>query len=647
METIGSFLKTTLYVSLFSLSILTTPLTRAQLPFYLPDAAPQIAWEKAMSGTNSTSAMLNTPDGGYLLAGKGGPTNKAWLIKLDSARQIVWEKNYDGERFNSLTEIPGSGYLLTGAINSNAWAVRTDLLGDTLWTRTYGGSGSDDFRDGKPTADGGYIFTGTTTSNDGDINGQNHGGYDAWLVKTDASGALQWLKCYGGGTGQTIIGFGEYGNTVHQTPDGGYFIGGNTQAQAAEAGASSSEGPYGGQFHGSGTYGGDMWGIKTDASGLIQWQRTLGGSADEYAGQATLTPDGGYLLACTSRSGDGDITAPQGGGEYDIWVVKLNAAGAIVWDRSFGGTSKDRIASTMSAKCILPDGNGNFYITGTAMSWNGDVYGNLEALNNAVITNPNSHNQDIWVIHFSGSGDLIWQKCLGAYQVFDDALTGLPTPDGGFILAGQTLGPNGNVSIPVVAAQTYLAKLGPCPAFYKISHEVCAGDTFNFYGRPLTQTGSYFDTLFAGCQSIVQFDLTVHPLPVPDLQVNGNIFTADAGYSAYSWTLNGDLLAFANNKDSITVFNSGTYALSVRDSNGCSSLPVSYIHYYDGCESPAVEWHRSYGGSLLEEAHSISATTDGGYILSGRTNTANTLHQVWGLHGTACDYWLVRSNAQG
>ena len=138
-----------------------------------------------------------------------------------------------------------------------------------------------------PASDGGYIVAGYSESNDGDING-NHGDKDYWIVKLNSSGNLQWQKSLGGS-------YDDWANSIAPTPDGGYIVAGQS---------ASNDGDITGH-HGYWDY----WIVKLDASGNLQWQKSLGGSSSEYAYSIAPTPDGGYIVAGSSYSNDGDAVS--------------------------------------------------------------------------------------------------------------------------------------------------------------------------------------------------------------------------------------------------------------------------------------------------------------------------------------------------
>ena len=124
----------------------------------------------------------------------------------------------------------------------------------------------------------------------------------------------------------------------------------------------------------------------------IQWQKSLGGSNNDYAYAIRQTTDGGYIVAGYSSSNDGDVTGNHGG--LDYWVVKLNSTGNIEWQKSLGGSSNDK------AYAIQQTADGGYIVAGFSYSIDGDVTGNHGAF-------------DYWVVKLNSTGNIEWQKSLG------------------------------------------------------------------------------------------------------------------------------------------------------------------------------------------------------------------------------------------
>ncbi len=284
------------------------------------------------------------------------------------------------------------------------------------WQKCYGGTNGDIAWSIQPTTDGGYIMAGDTSSIDEDVTG-NHGGRDIWVVKINSTGTLQWKKALGGTSD-------DYSQSIRPTPDGGYILAGAT---------SSTDGDV------TGNHGGynDAWVVKLSSTGSVQWQKTLGGTNDEYANSIQPTPDGGYILASTTFSTDGDVIGNHG--IDDAWIVKLDATGAIVWQKALGGTAWEDVSSIQSTT------DGGYVMAGYTRSNDGDVTGN-------------HGTDDAWVVKLSSTGSVQWQKCLGGTGN-EGAYSIQPTADGGYIVAGATSSINGDVTGIHGGADVWVVKL--------------------------------------------------------------------------------------------------------------------------------------------------------------------------------------------
>jgi len=267
----------------------------------------------------------------------------------------------------------------------------------------------------EPTSDGGYITVGSTFSNNGDVTGA-HGQSDAWVVKLDAAGAVEWQRALGGS-------MFDDGRAVLECPDGGFLIAGGT---------SSNDGDVSGN-HG----GGDGWVVKLNAAGEVDWQRTYGGTEADVIFDLTETPEGDFMLACDTRSSDGDVTESFGSSDY--WIVRISPMGDILWQGTFGGNDIDVPLS------IETTSDGGFVVCGYSYSTNGDVSGN--------------HGEgDYWVIKLDSVGELQWQ-CAAGGSLYDVAYDVIETVDGGFMVSGLGSSLDGDVTDHIGSDDLWVVKL--------------------------------------------------------------------------------------------------------------------------------------------------------------------------------------------
>lgn len=317
-----------------------------------------IQWQKSIGGSleDKASAIHQTPDGGYIVAGStlssdGDVTGVRlsmdyWLLKLSINGTVEWQKSMGGSRNDycySVELTNDGGYILAGDSESNDgdvsgnhgnrdyWIVKVNSTGNIQWQKSLGGSGVDEGRSVKPTADGGYIVTGNSESNDGDVT-NNHGDLDYWVVKLTSTGNLEWQKSLGGSNV-------EWSWSINQAVDGGYVVAGRSRSDNGDING----------HHGPATTD-DFWIVKLTGNGIIQWEKSLGGYYNECAFSISLTKDGGFIIAGSAESVDGDITCPVR--LIDYWIVKLNGSGIMEWQKIIGGSYFDEAYSIRQT----PDG---------------------------------------------------------------------------------------------------------------------------------------------------------------------------------------------------------------------------------------------------------------------------------------------------
>ena len=330
-----------------------------------------ILWQKCLGGTNydMANSIQQTNDGGFIVAGytlsndgdvSGNHGVDAWVVKLNSSGNILWQKCLGGTSEDyaySIQQTIDSGFIVAGYTKSNdvdvsgnqgrsdAWVVKLSSSGNILWQKCLGGTNDDRANSIQQTSDGGFIVAGYTLSNDGDVSG-NHGNYDYWVVKLNSTGTILWQKCLGGSNVDEAY-------SIQQTIDGGFIVAGY---------AESNDGNVSGN-HG----GGDYWVVKLNSSGDIEWQKCLGGTYEDYAYSIQQTSDSAFIVAGKTKSNDGDVSGNHE--YYDYWVVKLNSSGTILWQKCLGGTNVD------VAYSIQQTSDGGFIVAGETFSNDGNVSG--------------------------------------------------------------------------------------------------------------------------------------------------------------------------------------------------------------------------------------------------------------------------------
>jgi hypothetical protein len=273
----------------------------------------ELYWAKIYGGINDDygHSIQETRDGDFIVAGMthsfGVADEDAWILKLNSSGETLWEKTYGSssvERFFSIQQTTDDGFIAagyTGAIGDNTrmWVVKIDSFGNVIWENTYSLGYMDYAYSVQQTSDGGYIVAGFTyTANP---NKPPYPGPNYWVIKLDELGNISWQKTYSG-CGGAMASF------IEQTSDGGYIVTGITNQ--CEIGKHN-----------------DLWVIKLDAFGNITWQKTYGAPGDESTNSKIhQTSDGGYILVGNSR----------GGAIYSgALVLRLNASGQIIWQKIY------------------------------------------------------------------------------------------------------------------------------------------------------------------------------------------------------------------------------------------------------------------------------------------------------------------------
>ena len=264
------------------------------------------------------------------------------------------------------------GVLLFVVFGSLAVIFVKGETSETLWSQSYGSYGYEIAYDLAKAADGGYVMVGK---------GRDIANGGCWIVKTDAQGNMEWNKTYGGI--QEDIGY-----AIIATADGGYAIAGSTESFGARALYSGSH---------------DMWLIKTDAQGNMEWNKTYGEQYWEKAYAIAATSDGGYILA-----GEQNIS-PSG----NFWVVKTDGQGNMEWNKTYGGDLREIAYSVVEAS------DGGYAVAGYTWSFT------------------SAGKQDFWLVKTDGLGNVEWNQTYGG-PGFDVAYSLISTSDGGYAIAGQS-----------------------------------------------------------------------------------------------------------------------------------------------------------------------------------------------------------------
>ena len=347
---------------------------------------------------------------------------------------MLWNRTYGGPGFewgSSVQVLGDGGYIIAGTTNSfgegefDFYLVRTDSEGNMLWNRTYGGPQFEEASSIQETSDGGYIIVGTISSLDPFSE-------DVYLVKTDPEGNILWNRIYGRFENEQGYPILDYGNSVQETSDGGYIIAGYTTAFGMDS---------------------DVCLIKTDPEGNTLWNGTYGGPSSGRGYSARETSDGGYVIA--------GFTKPfMMIGDQEVYLVKTDSGGNMLWNRTYGGPGRDSCSS------VQVTGDGGYIIAGTKVPIDDE-------------------NSDVYLVKTDSEGNMLWNRTYGGPGM-DSCSSVQETGDGGYIMAGTTRSPEMDAAI-------YLVKVAPCPVPSSITCQVSAnttklGDAVNVSGKVTPST---------------------------------------------------------------------------------------------------------------------------------------------------------------
>ncbi len=524
-------------------------------------------------------------DGGFIAVGAVNATTAAtgedaWIVKTDASGTVTWQQTLGGsdrDIFTTVLQTSDGGYLAGGFTASSdgdvtghhggndIWLVKFDDTGAVEWKQCYGGSMSDMIstsfssfftKDGliQETPDGGFVIAGSSNSSNGDVSGF-HGSSsvtatstrgDIWLFKINAGGTLLWQHCIGGS-------MNEWPSSLLLTDDNGFLIGGVTSSSNGDA---ANSGYRGGRS--SLIEGGDLWVIKADSTGAIDWQKCYGGSGVELLSGMIKDHDGHYVLAGHSASSDGDISNPPAGLLSGLnpkpWLAKIDDTGALVWEHFLYLDSVNAGGEYITS--IVPSIDGSYSI---AYSQAGQHYKGF--------------------LKTDSSGSLHWIS--ENMQLTENAalLQIKQLPGGGFI----GIGGSPTVSVSTAGStpdyKAYIARFSGCPSYTYQAASICKGGSYAFGGHSYTTAGVYWDTLAAasGCDSLIRLALTVDSIPVPGISAAGNVLSTGS-YSSYQWLDKDNRPISGADGRTYETAVAGSYRVIVTGSNGCSDTSESFYH---------------------------------------------------------------------
>ena len=434
------------------------------------EETPTTPWAKSYGGVNSdwSSSVSRTMDG-YVVAGSSDSFGRAssvnmMLLKMDSQGskdEPGWEKCYAGDQSdlcNDMAQALDGGYILAGyteswgAGNTDFWVLKVNADGEITrdgWQKTYGESGYDEAKSVAVIGEGGYYVAGTTNSF------ALAGDADYWVLKLDADGNVIWGKSYGG-VGNDFL------SSMVATPDGGCVLAGTSSSFASAGGTT------------------DWWILKLDAEGVVEYNKTYGGSAEDHVESIALTPDGGYIVAGYTNSFEST--------DHDIWVLKLDSSleTAGGWQKKFDISGNDYGRSA----CVTDDGG--FIVTGEAIgscivlkldsqgwivwdkAYSGPNYewgiSASQGVSTGVVVSGSTTSfgdgSDFWVLKLEGDGGIVFDPLSGA-QVSDTGVivqdTSAVPDEPAFVICAASIGVSEDTNAEITDVECTVGTQAPGP----------------------------------------------------------------------------------------------------------------------------------------------------------------------------------------
>lgn len=352
------------------------------------------------------NAVEQTADGGYIAAGYtqsnagdiATKTNDSFdflVSKFSPENTLEWQRTYGGsddDRAAAIIQTRDGGFAVLGyaksadqEVSTNAgakdfWLLKLSNNGTLLWEKSFGFSGADYGTALLETKEGGFLLSGVldVSASNGQGNARRalkqHAGGDYWAIKTDPSGELEWSRFFGGSFTEVPLG-------IVETADNNFILAGSSDSN--DFNISNSNGSY------------DFWITKIAADGDLIWEKSFGGSEIDEARAITNTNDGNFIIVGDTRSADKNVSINNGAA--DVWILKISAEGALLWEKTIGGSSFD------VARAVSKTQDNGYLIAGSSRS-----------LDNGF---ENNGQNDALILKVNSNGDLLWQKTIGGSEI--------------------------------------------------------------------------------------------------------------------------------------------------------------------------------------------------------------------------------------
>lgn len=317
-----------------------------------------------------------------------------WILKCDSLYNIIWQRTIGGNHYDVFSDIiltSDSSIMLFGTSCSDIsgeksentygecdyWMVKLDMSGAIIWQKTIGGAGYESASSIMELNDGTFLLAGYSKSDSSGLKTEDSRGYyDYWLLRMDNQGNILWDKTYGGSEFDFLGGMTVMNDSL-------IILTGKSNSPAS---GEKTQNPYGNY---------DFWVVCTDLNGTILWDKTLGGNGIEYNCYPLTSGNYIYIFG-TSESNISGVKSENSRGENDVWIIKLDINGNIIWDKTIGGNSYDGVSSGYISQ------NGSIILAcGSSSGISGEK------------TEPLRGVHDYWIIAIDTTGNILWQKTFG------------------------------------------------------------------------------------------------------------------------------------------------------------------------------------------------------------------------------------------
>ena len=341
-----------------------------------------MTWELTFGGglVDVGNKVVETPDRNYVIVGTTGifPGDYVYLIQTDRHGHTAWSKTFGARQYNegqALSLTPDGGCIIVGHSQTDGpgtedvYVVKTDGQGNQTWGGLFGGTYADFGNDAAVATDNGYFVVGATNS-------FGAGGLDVYLLKFNSLGSVIWQKTFGGP-------FDDDGFAVVALSDGGCVAAGWTNS--------------------SGTENTDLYLVKTDSAGNKVWEKVLGGPEKDIGSAMIKTADGGFLIS--------GYTTSFGVEETDAYLLKTDAGGNLLWQRTYGGAGRD------DARAVAATPDGGYILVGSSTSAGADY-------------------SDVYLVKTGPSGNLQWERRIGG-PGNEAGMSVIATSDRHYVIAGS------------------------------------------------------------------------------------------------------------------------------------------------------------------------------------------------------------------